>query len=204
MLSTQYMVLARHPYRESALLLSGISPDCGKLDLVAHGAQKVSGRDFPVVDLFRVLAVEYDRSEKSELGTLRRAELEEDFSALAEQPKHFLFAGKVGHFLLRNSMPDAPLPFTFDALRSIFSQLALPPETAGAWNMTQCSVVLKCTYLYENGLLPEAVSEKQNEFLENLVAAGIENAPLPACPETYWTPLNQWLNSLLDFHHLVR
>ena len=42
MISTQMIVLAKQPYRENALLLSGISPDYGKLNLVANGAQQLS------------------------------------------------------------------------------------------------------------------------------------------------------------------
>ncbi len=204
MSSTQYIVLKRTPYRESSLLLSGISPDSGKLDLVAHGAQKISGQQFPITDLYRTLTVEYDCPQKSELGTLRRTELDEDFSALAQQPKHFILAGRIGRFLLCNSRPGMPLPFTFDSLRSVLAQLSLPPDAADRWNMTQCSVVLKCTYLYENGLLPEAPNDRQGEFLEKLVASGVENAPLPPCPDSYWGALNRWLNTLLDFHRLVR
>lgn len=204
MAETQFIVLSKKPYRESALLLSGLSPDYGKLDLVAHGAQKVSAKEFPVADLFRELEVEFDEAKNSELHTLKNAELAVDFSALAEQPKHYMFAGMLAAFLLRNSAPGVGFPFTYDALRSVLFQLAQAEGTEGVWSMLQCSVVFKTTFLYENGLLPETVSEKQNVLLENLVAAGIENSPLPECPDAYWSTLHNWLNQLLDYHQLAR
>ena len=101
-------------------------------------------------------------------------------------------------------MPNVPLPYTYDAFKSVLSQLCTPSGTPGCWNMVQCSVVIKTAYLYENGLLPEASDPRQNDFLENLVAAGIENSALPACRPDYWKTLNEWLSSLLDFHHLAR
>lgn len=204
--TTQYIVLAKRPYQESALLLSGFSPDYGRLELLAHGAQKIGAKAMPVADLFRELEIEYQPGTKSDLGTLKEAELATDFSALAEQPRHFLFAGKAANFMLKNGVPDSPLPFTYDALRSILGQLALPADTPAEerWTLVQCAVVLKLTYLYENGLLPESTNEQQNDFLEQIVAAGVENTPLPGNLDPYFQTLLNWLNNLLDYHQLAR
>ena len=203
LLHTQYLVLAKRPYQESALLLSGISPDCGRLELIAHGARKIEGKKMPVADLYRELEIEYQTG-SSELGNLKDAELLMDHAAMAEYPKHFLFAGKAAAFVLENSVPEMPLPLVYDTLRNIFVRLGEPPETEGTWSMVQCSVLLKSTFLYESGLLPEMVSEKQNAFLEELIDAAVNNSALPACPGPYWGSLNQWLNQLLDFHNLPR
>ena len=99
LVSTQMIVLSKQPYRESALLLSGISPDCGKLSLVAHGAQKLSGAGLPVADLFRELDLEFDDAGGSELRTAKRMELTCGFDALAERPRHFQLAGRIASFL---------------------------------------------------------------------------------------------------------
>lgn len=203
MVSTQIIVLSKQPYKESALLLAGLSPDFGKLNLVAHGAQKLSAKEFPAADLFRELDVEFDDQGKSDLFTAKNLELTESFDTLAENPLFFKLASKIGQFLLKNAAPGVPQPYTYDALRSVLTQLS-SPEEEGRWSMMQCSVVVKITYLYENGLLPEAANEQQNDFLENLVAAGIENSPLPECNPAYWKSLNDWLSGLLDFHHLAR
>ena len=202
--STQLIVLSKQSYRESSLLLAGLSPDCGRLSLVANGAQKLSAKNFPAVDLFRELEVEFDDGGKSDLHTARRMEIATEFDAIAADPRHFRMAGRIGSFLLKNAVPNVPLPYTYDAFKSVLSQLCTPSGTPGCWNMVQCSVVIKTAYLYENGLLPEASDPRQNDFLENLVAAGIENSALPACRPDYWKTLNEWLSSLLDFHHLAR
>ncbi len=203
LVSTQLIVLSKRPFRESSLLLSGLSPDCGRLDLVANGAQKLSAKSFPAVDLFRELEVEFDDAGGSDLRTARRMEIAAEFDAVAENPRHFRMAGRIGSFLLKNAVPNVPLPYTYDALRSVLRRLSAPAGEEG-WSLVQCSVVLKTAYLYENGLLPEGSDPRQNDFLENLVAAGIENAALPACRPDYWKTVNEWLSSLLDFHHLAR
>ncbi len=200
---TQFIILSKKPYKESALLLSGFSPDYGRLDLVAHGAQKVSATDFPVADIFRELDIELTEAKNSELHTLKSAELSMDFSSLAENSRHYIYAGKLASFILRNSAPGVAMPFTYDTLRSVLFQLSRK-DGEEAWSMLQCSAVFKTAFLYENGLLPETMNARQNDFLENMVAAGIENAPLPQCPENYWHTLHNWLNQLLEYHGISR
>ena len=69
--------------------------------------------------------------------------------------------------------------------------------------MTQCAVLFKAAFLYENGLLPE-IEGKQGEFLDQLIDAGIGNEALPPCNPGYWSSLNRWLDSLIAYHQLKR
>ena len=201
--SSQLIVLAKSPYRESALLLNGISPDYGRLSLVLHGALRASDGKMPEVDLYRELEVEFKEEEKSTLYTVTTVEVIAAFDAVAEHTRGFMMAGRISSFLLKNLAPGVPQPYTYDAFRSILGRLAAG-EGQGNWTLEQCAVVLKTTFLYENGLLPEGTGERQRDFLENLVAAGIDDSELPECAAGYWTKLNGWLNALLDYHQLAR
>ena len=201
--ATQFIVLSKSPYRESALLLNGISPDYGRLSLVLHGALKSSDGKMPAVDLYRELDVEFKEEDKSTLYTATSAEVIAAFDSIADHTRSFLMAGRMASFLLKNLAPGVPQPYTYDAFRSILGRLAAG-EGQGNWTLEQCAVVLKTTYLYENGLLPEDTSPRQRDFLENLVAAGIDDSELPECAAGYWTRLNGWLNELLDYHQLAR
>ena len=200
--SSQFIVLAKTPYRESALLLNGISPDYGKLSLVLHGALKSDGGK-GAADLFRELEVEFKEEDKTTLYTAGSVELTTSFDALAERSRPFLMAGRIASFLIKNLPVGVPQPYTYDAFRSILCHLSGQMGEA-EWTLEQCAVVIKTTYLYENGLLPEGASERQRDFLENLVAAGIDNSELPESSPGYWRKLNDWLNALLDYHQLAR
>lgn len=200
-METDCIILSKQPYQESGLLVRALSPDCGRVDLIAHGAQKVSDTAFPVIDLFQMLSIEYTESEKSQLGNLKSAEIRQDFSAIGDHPKHLLFAGRIAQFLLDNTQPEMPMPLTFDTLVNVLTHLA--DGSAEAWTMVQCAVLFKASFLYENGLLPETEGE-QGEFLEQLIDAGINNEPLPPCNPGYWTALNKWLDSLMAYHQLKR
>jgi len=201
--SSQLIVLAKSPYRESALLLNGISPDYGRLSLVLHGALRASDGRMPEADIYRELEVEFKEEEKSTLYTAISVEVLAAFDAVADHTREFMMAGRISAFLLKNLVPGVPQPYTYDAFRSILGRLAAG-EGQGNWTLEQCAVVLKTTFLYENGLLPEGTSERQRDFLENLVAAGIDDSELPGCAPGYWTKLNGWLNTLLDYHQLAR
>ena len=83
MVSTQLIVLSKQPYKENALLLGGLSPDYGRVSLVANGAQKLSAKDFPAADLFRELEVEFDDSGNSDLHTAKKLELLFNFDRIA-------------------------------------------------------------------------------------------------------------------------
>ncbi len=198
-ISGPFIVLDKLPYRESALLLRGVSPDYGRISFILHGAQTAKR---PAADLYRELEIEFeDREKLQELYTAKKAETLTDFSPLAEHHKSFLMAGKIAAFLLGNMASGVAQPYTYDSLRSVFANLALT-GSGGEWSLVQCSVVIKTAFLYENGMLPEGASMEQNEFLENLVAAGIDNSPLPECPEKYYEAINSWLNSLIQYHQL--
>ena len=202
--TTQLLVLEKRPYRESALIVRGISPDYGRASFVIHGAQTISEKSTPVVDIFRELNLEFKDDIPGDLHTANRVELLNDYSAVADNATNYKMAVKIGQFLLRNMPDNVPQPFTFDGAVSVFHHLAGMEEEDCRWSLMQCSVVLKCAYLYENGLLPEGSTQEQNDFLENLVASGIDNSPLPECRPEYWNSLNRWMNSLLEFHHLER
>lgn len=204
MTSGQFIILDKRPYKESALLLGCFSPDYGKMNFVLHGAQKLSAETFPAVDLFREVEIEFnDTAASGDLYTARSAELLTAFDAVANNPLNFKMAERIGSFLLKNSLPGVPQPYSYDALRSLLVNLSGATQHK-PWSLEQCAVIMKTTYLYENGLLPEPKNQQQSDFLENLVASGIDNSPLPDCPAEYWNSLNLWLNSLIEYHQLKR
>jgi hypothetical protein len=105
-------------------------------------------------------------------------------------------------FLLHNIQEDLPLPYTYDSFRSVLCHLSGEAPEEERWTPMQCAVVLKTAYLCESGLLPQTQDERSSAFLENVVAAGIDNSELPKCPANYWAQLNDWLGSVMDHNGL--
>lgn len=199
--STPLIVLSRTPYRESSLIVVGISPDYGKLQLVCSGAQKISGKESVQIDLFRELSVEFTES-RSPLKNARDIELMSANDTLADHPVHFRLACKMASFLLANISEELPMPYTYDSFSSVLQHLSCTVPEEQRWTPMQCAVVLKTAFLCENGLLPQSSDERSSAFLENVVAAGIDNSELPKCPDEYWAKLNEWLGTVIDINGL--
>ena len=199
--STPLIVLSRTPYRESSLIIVGLSPDYGKLQLICNGALKSAVSGGVTADLFRELSVEFTRS-RSSLLNLREMELISANDKLADLPVNWRLAGKMAAFLLANIKEDLPMPYTYDSFSSVLKHLSGTMPEEERWTPMQCAVVLKTAFLCENGLLPQNTDEKSTAFLENVVAAGIDNSALPRCPMEYWAKLNDWLGTVIDLNGL--
>ena len=199
---TEFVPLRKTPYKESGLILAGLSPDAGKLELVAYQALSGKSGSFPVIDLFRVLQVEYTEpapGKGGSLATAKEIELVQDFPDLARDLTRFKLAGSIGNFLLRNSAHDSPLPLTYDAYKNVLAHLA----ANDGWNERECAVVIKLVFLYENGLLPdpegltEQAQAKVIAIYEHIIECAVDGEKLPAAGSEYYHKLDDYLNHLI-------
>jgi recombinational DNA repair protein (RecF pathway) len=207
--TTNVIILRKMPYKESSLILGTLSADYGKIDLIAKGARKLSKKQFPAFDLFREVQVTFPHNGKDNLHNATNAELIQSNDSLANIPENFETASKIGDFILKNSAPDLPSPLVYDAMRNILRNWALQGDKQGfPWTSQQCSVIIKISYLYENGLLPDfgEPSNKQaydyQQIIENIIESGNEGVPLPERNDNWWQQLNKWLNQLIKHNQL--
>jgi len=202
------IILRKTPYGETSLIVSGLSPDFGKLDLVVKGARTLSPKSFPVIDLFREVQASFSDKVNAELHLASKLELLKPHDEVALVMENFELISRLGAFLLKNTAPQLPVPLTYDALKNVLENLCrIATGTPAPWSPLQCSIVIKITYLYENGLLPEppdssARAMRQQELIENIIEAGIEGSILPQCSDGYWPKLEQWLDQIIDYHQL--
>ncbi len=202
---TDLIVLKKAPYRETSLLINGLSAEFGKLDFVARGGLKLSAKHFPVFDLFRIVQVAFMETGREELYNVQQAELINAFDHLALNPGYYRFIANVGSFILNNSAPLLPSPLVWEALRNILRNLDLLGQKQPApWQVIECSVIIKTTFLFENGLLPMPTDDngKSYRIIDQVIAAGNEGHSLPGNPDSYWQNFGRWLNSQIKIHQL--
>lgn len=209
LVTTNVIILRKMPYKESSLILGTLSAEFGKIDLIAKGARKLSKKQFPAFDLFREVQVTFPNTGNDNLHSATNAELIQSNDALANIPENFETASKIADFILKNSAPDLPSPLVYDAMRNILRNWALQGDKQEfPWTSQQCSVVIKTSYLYENGLLPDLgepetkQAYEQQQIIENIIECGNEGAPLQKLSDTWWFQLNKWLNQLIKHHQL--
>ena len=197
-----FIPLAKTPFNDSDIIFRGLTPDYGKVSMLVRRAGQISRTSYPVADIFRELDIEFNDEIKGEIYTADKVDLACEFGDGILESRNYKFLGRISSFLLKNVPVNVPQIYTYNALRCIIENLGSNAEDS--WSLIQCSVVLKMVFLSENGYLPEANSEEQIEFIDNLIVAGTENLPLPQCSDEYWKSLNSWLDALLSYNHLEK
>ncbi len=200
------VVLRKTRYQESGLIVASISPSAGRLDFLVRGAQKVGGKKYPEIDLFRELEVRY-RDKDHGLLTPLSIELIESNDAIAGNVGAFMRMGKLAAFLLRNSHPHVPCPTVYAALRRALASHLQPQTMERPWES-----LVRLVYLDENGLLSgslahgdgEADDESRREALTRLIGFAVSGENEPAFSSRFWRRLSEWVDALCVYHGLEK
>lgn len=202
-ISTNLIVLRKTAYKESGLIVSSLSPDMGRLDFVIHGARKLGKKNFPEIDLFREVRVEFqDRG--GELHYPMNVESLRDHDAISRYPKLFLAMKGLGEFIIQNTHSHVECPQLYQALRNALTRYAENDVSAPWVSLT------KLVYLDENGLSPDQLTishdtdqeEKRRHSLQLFLATALGDLQPPELPRAFWKSLVKWINSLCHYHNL--
>jgi hypothetical protein len=102
--------------------VAGISPDHGQLHFMMRGARRVARRQFPTVDLFRLVSIRYELG-KGELHRLRAVDPLEDFAVVSHRYDTYQAAGWLSRFALANVVEGVPHERFFEAMCVAFRRL---------------------------------------------------------------------------------
>ncbi len=207
LLTTELLILRKSPYRETSLIIAGVTPENGRLDLVVKGELAFSKKKFPVADLFREIQVEYAVSPQSTLHNLRQAEIIASCGEeLAAVPDNFLLASELGELILKSTKPELPCPETFDAALNILGMLSqiTPDDPNAAAKRARCAAMMKLVILSENGLLPENldpdpdVNVEKHDLMDHILAAaqGLDEPPVNT--GRFWVQMNKWADIIIN------
>ena len=193
LIQTDYIILRKIPFQESSLIVSGLSPDCGRLDFLLKGARGTGAKKFPYAGLFRELTVEF-RENPSGTGLLymKSQEPKCSFDAIAGYPENYIRLCSWVQFLLRHTRPMLALRLTYAALR-----LALGRLSSGGGEFQQAAAEL--VFLHESGFVPEnAGNDPERELLleQTLDYALDPERPEPAAVPEKKEQLIRWIRSL--------
>ena len=197
LLKTRYMILRKIPYQESSLVVSGISPDFGRLDFLLKGARSSGGKKFPYAGLFRELQVEFrENPSGSGLLYMKTHEPLADFDAIASYPENYLLLCDWVQFLLKHTRPMLELHDTYSALRTALSRLTRPG--GGEFQLAAAKLV----FLQESGFVPDPPQDdpQRAAALEKLLSYATDPEQTePAFSPEYRTKLIEWIRSLCRY-----
>ena len=96
------------------------------------------------------------------------------------------------------------MPLVYDALRSLLRILS----NNEVWSQREAAIVIKLTFLYENGLLPEPenmsaeAAGKVMMLYEKIIECAVDAEPLPKLSVEYYLQLASYLNMLITRNQL--
>ena len=120
-------ILQKRPYRETSLLLEVLTPEHGRVGLIARGARGQSKRRSGGIDLLQRYRMQWHR--RGELGTLQSIEAEGSPYALVGE--RVLWVWYANELLLRALARDDPHSPLFDTYEALLGGLVSTPR-AGA------------------------------------------------------------------------
>jgi DNA repair protein RecO (recombination protein O) len=118
---TQAIVLRRTDFGEADKIITVLTPDHGKISLVAKGVRRLKSKLAGGIELFSINSISYIKG-RGELGTLVSSRLEQNFSAIIKDIERVRLGYEVIK-LVNNTIEDDAEPEFFESLGQAFAAL---------------------------------------------------------------------------------
>jgi len=187
---------------ESSLIVSGISPEYGKIDFLIKGERRISKKKSPEIDLFRIFNVEYAEKNSNIFNPLVM-EYVRGFDRLAYYPDKLVKLLTITGFLLRNIHYAVSCKSVYSALTNHLERVIQ--------GIASPVMYIKLAYLHENGLLSDSLSFSTSEeerrgrrvialLLRHIIGERIPDFDIP---DEYMNKLEEWVDSLCLANHIL-
>lgn len=191
---TDFIVLRKVNYSASSLIVSGISPEYGQIGFFVRGAADSSRGRRTVLDLYRLLHVQFKPSNGG-LHTPVLIDLLEDFGALAGRYESFQAAAWLASFSLLNVMEMLPHPHYANALEVALRRLAANTLSSPAILTGACMA-----FLFEEGWLAHAIQDKRSSEQCRLILEMAAGKDAPDITRECWEQQFAWCRELLLYN----
>ena len=186
---TRYMILRKTPFRDTSLVVAGISADHGRLDFVLKGARAIGKKQFPTAGVFREFLLEFRPSRRADsMPSLVSLDLTAAHDGLAESMDCYLAACSFASETLRRAQPMLEMPLAWQAFSVMLSRMeqALSPQIP--------HLLARLAVLREHGLLSGVVPFP--ELAAPLFRCAVDAAsPLPEVDETTLNRISGWIET---------
>ncbi len=128
--STTGVILRTRPLTETSLIVHWLTPDLGRLAVVAKGARRPKSSFRGQIDLFYLADFSFQRSRRSDLHTLREVSVREFNTSLRGELGYLQQACYFSNLIEQNTQPEAPVPGLFELLAGALRTLPnIPPRS---------------------------------------------------------------------------
>ena len=186
---TRYMILRKTPFRDTSLVVAGISPDHGRLDFVLKGARAIGKKQFPTADVFREYLIEFRPSRRAEsMPTLVSMDLAASHDGIAQSMDCYLAACAFAAETLRRAQPMLEMPLTWQAFSVMLTRMERLLSTKVPLMLARLAV------LREHGMLSDVVPYP--DLLAPLFRCAVDaNAPWPEIDDIALNRIDGWVET---------
>lgn len=183
------MILRKTPFRDTSLVVAGISPDHGRLDFVLKGARAIGKKQFPTADVFREFFIEFRPSRRAEsMPSLVSMDLAAAHDGIAQSMDCYLAACSFAAETLRRAQPMLEMPLAWQAFSVMLTRMerTLSPKIP--------LMLARLAVLREHGMLSDAVPYP-DMFAPLFRCAADADAPWPEIDETALNRIDGWIET---------
>ena len=186
---TRYMILRKTPFRDTSLVVAGISADHGRLDFVLKGARAIGKKQFPTADVFREFLLEFRPSRRAEsMPTAVAMDLTAAHDGIAQSMDCYLAACSFAAETLRRAQPMLEMPLAWQAFSVMLTRMerTLSPQIP--------LMLARLAVLREHGFLSGVVPYP--ELVTPLFRCAVDaDAPWPDADETAVNRIAGWVET---------
>ena len=186
---TRYMILRKTPFRDTSLVVAGVSADYGRLDFVLKGARAIGKRQFPTADVFREFLLEFRPSRRPEsMPSLVSLDLTASHDGIAQSMDCYMAACAFASETLRRAQPMLEMPLAWQALSVMLTRMerTLSPQIP--------LMLARLAVLRDHGFLSGVVPYP--ELITPLFRCAVDaDAPWPDADETAVNRIAGWVET---------
>ena len=186
---TRYMILRKTPFRDTSLVVAGISAEHGRLDFVLKGARAIGKKQFPTADVFREFLLEFRPSRRPEsMPTAVSLDLTSAHDGIVQSMDCYLAACSFAAETLRRAQPMLEMPLAWQAFSVMLTRMeqTLSPQIP--------LMLARLAVLREHGLLSGVVPFP--ELVVPLFRCAVDAAaPWPVPDETTLNCIDGWIET---------
>ena len=186
---TRYMILRKTPFRDTSLVVAGISADHGRLDFVLKGARAIGKKQFPTADVFREYLLEFRPARRAEsMPTLVSLDMTASHDGIAQSMDCYLAACSFAVETLRRAQPMLEMPLTWQAFSVMLTRMErmLLPKIP--------LMLARLAVLREHGMLSDVVPYP--DLIAPLFRCAVEaDALWPEVDETALNRIDSWVET---------
>ncbi|MCM8538880.1 MAG: DNA repair protein RecO [Lentisphaeraceae bacterium] len=197
-MDTELIILRTVNYGETSLILHCLSPDLGRISVMARGAKKLSKKAYPEIGLFRVYSASLSKTAQGDMYNLTSVELQQQNDRLASSPSLIEFSGAFSQFSLSGSFEEVPSPVYYYCLIDCLQKIETNKTPINGWISR-----LIVTYLMEQGLFPDIqLSQQQKTIINTLLDKNSNNLESLDLKEDQWRELKIWTLKIAVFSEI--